>query len=278
MLIIVYGLSCVLTSLAFVGLPPQEIDGFVGYYGLGDGISTLVRLTEDFDLQTAIAEAQAHGYNATYRPARAREGMRYTGLPNSSRVHSGVNAAVFRYIGITYYVGVNETFDYAVPRFASIDCPYKVSDEWVKLRLQEFFPQLTEDESSDFAEQLTSGYASINVTGSPIWEKISGRLGPLSYVDCVLPGSVDAHYAEGMIEYMVPSVTISKEITLMWDRPVFIISANIRGFVSVRVDSKYMLKENWIKRVFARMFANIGLPAEGIKRYSIYKNWLVQVD
>lgn len=277
MLIIIYGLSCVLTSLAFVCLPPQEVNGFVGYYGLGDGISTWVRVTENIDLQTAITQAQAHGYNATYRPA-SREGMRYTGLPNSSRVDSSVHAGGIRYIGITYYVGVNETFDYTVPRFASIECPYKVSDEWVKLRLQEFFPQLTEDESSDFAKRLTSGYNSINISGSPMWEIISEHLGALSHVDCVPVGSVYAHYTEGMIEYQVPSVTISKEMTLIWNRPVvFTVSANGLGFVSVGVNSKFMLNKNWIKEVFARMFVDIGLPAEGIRKYTIYENWLARI-
>jgi hypothetical protein len=170
---------------------------------------------------------------------------------------------------------MNETFDYAFPRFASIDCPSNVSDEWIKLRLQELFPQLTEDESSDFAKRLTSGYNTIDISGSPKWGIISDCLGTFSYVDCVPIGSIYEHYSDGMIEYELPSVTISKEMTLTWNRSVvFIVSANGLGFASVNVNSKYMLDKNWVKEVFAEMFVDIGLPAEGIRKYSIYENWM----
>jgi hypothetical protein len=257
-----------------------ETNGFVGYYGLGDGIQTYVRVTKNIDLQTVLTQAQASGYNVTY--TRAIDWWQ-TGLPNSSRIQSGVSVGAYehgtRYINIMYYVGMNETFDYAFPTFASIECPSNVSDEWIKLRLQELFPQLTEDERSDFAKRLTSGYNTIDISGGPKWGIISDYLGTFSYVDCVPISSIYEHYSNGMIEYELPSVTLSKEMTLTWNRPVvFIVSANGLGFASVNVNSKYMLDKNWIKEVCAEMFVNIGLPADAIRKYSIYENWMVKFD
>jgi hypothetical protein len=171
---------------------------------------------------------------------------------------------------------MNEALDFAVPRFALINCPSNVTEEWIKLRLQEFFPQLTENESSDFADRLTSGYSSIDISGSPMWEIISNYLGTFGYVSCVPISSVYEDYSNGMIEYEAPSATISREITLMGNRSVvFIVSANGFGFVSVRVNSKYTLDKNWIREVFAEMFREIGLPADAIMKYSIHENWII---
>jgi hypothetical protein len=275
-LIIIFGTSCVLASLLFGSLSLPEINGFVGYYGLGDGIQTYVRVTKNIDLQTVLTQAQASGYNVTY--TRAIDWWQ-TGLPNLSRIQSGVAAGGTRYISIKYYVGMNETFDYAFPTSASIDCPSNVSDEWTKLRLQGLFPQLTENECSDFAKQLTSGYNTINISGSPNWGIIGDYLGTFRSVSCVPIGSIYEDYSNGMIEYELPSVTISKEMTLTWNRPVvFIVSANGLGFVSVNVNSKYKLDKNWIREVFAEMFLDIGLPADAISFYSIYENWMLDFN
>lgn len=277
MLIIIFGTSCVLTSLLFGSLFVHERSGFLGYYGAGDGSHTYVRVTENIDLKTVLTQAQASGCNVTYRCAY--QGMWGTQrTPHSSRIYSGVSMGT-RYIGITYYVGMNETFDYAFPTFASINCPSTASEEWIKLRLQEFFPQLTQEESSDFAARLTSSYDGIDISGSPMWEIISDHLGTFSSVSCVPIGSIYKSYSNGMIEYELPSVTISKEITLIWNRSVvFIVSANGLGFVQVSVNSKYMLDTNWIRGVLAKMFLDIGLPADAITKYSIYENWTLDWD
>ena len=266
-----------LLSLMFQSLSVHEPSGFVGYYGLGEGITTYVRVTENIDLQTMIAQAQVSGYSVTYR--RAYEGELFTHwTPHLSSIRSGIDGLTgAKYIGINYYVGMNETFDYAVPYFAFINYHSNVSEEWIKLRLQEFFPQLTENESSDYANRLISSYSSIGISGSPVWEAVSKYIGNFSHVSCVPISSIYEAYSNGAIVYELPSVTISKEITLIWNRSVvFIVFVNGSGFVELRVNSKYMLDTNWIREVFEEMFHNIGLPWYGIMKYSINENWMLR--
>jgi len=273
-LIAIYGVLCVLSSQVVPLLFISEIDRFVGYYGLGDDIEQEVRITENIDLQTMMTRARASGYNVTYTHAN-QYNWDTRGPPDSSSIRSGFDYGTGdRFIGINYFLG-NQTFDYPAPTWAQVNYPPAVTEEWIKLRLQEFFPQLTESETSEYANRLMSGYGSIGISGNPEWEIVTNYLGNFSYVGCVPIGEIYKHYSNGEIFYQVPSLTISKGITLIWSRSViFRIIANGSGFVAVYVNSKYMLDKNWIREVFEEMFANIGLPSDGIMKYSLNENWV----
>lgn len=242
-------------------------DRLAGYYGYGDGIHTCVRITNTIDLQTLFTSAQAHGYNATYKPATI-------GLSSSEEYCSVLRTSDS--IDIYYNRGGNETsFDYAVPTWTLIDCHYKTLEDWFESRLREFFPHLTDEECSDFAKRLASGYHTIKISGSPDWESVKNYLGAFSDVHSVPIGYVFEYYSRGRIGYEIPSVTIKQAMILNDNKSItFIVSANSRGFVTINVGSKYFLNIDWIREIFAKMFFDIGLPTAGIWKFTIVENWI----
>ena len=281
------GILCIsipiLASLQFSSMPIWNYhpydgeliyeDQIAGYYGYGDGSHTCVQVTNNIDLQLLLTQAQACGYNVTYR--RARGGIVHIGgSPRSYEEFCRLSRSSKKF-DVRYNAAGNETFDYAVPTRASLDRDYRAPEDWFKSRLHEFFPQLTDKECSDFAKLLASTYNSVSISGSPDWEAIKRYCGALSYLSCVPIDGIYEHYSNGRIEYSTPSVTIKQEIVLERDKSVvFTVSANGQGFVTINVNSKYLLNENWIREVFAKIFLDLDLPVDGLSKFTTTENWI----
>ena len=245
-----------------------------GYWGYGDGFSSSVQVIDYIDLPTLMTLAQAYGYNATYKPATIFPFR----LENEE--YCSIRREVEK-IRISYSPRANETlFDYAIPTWALIDLPYpyNTSKSWFESRLREFFPNLTDGETSDFAGKLASG--SIKIYGSPKWESVKNYLGAFSHVTAIRTSSITEYYSKGRIGYETPSVTIRQTTILEDNKSVtFIISANSQGFVTIYAETKYFLNINWIRAVFAKMFFEVGLPITGIFKFTLVENWyIVWVD
>ena len=250
-------------------------DQFVGYYGHIKAHS-YVRITDNIDLQTLFSRAQAKGYDAAYHPT--------TITLSSSEEHYVISrmhhiSLIADYLGVWCNRGGNETsFDYAVPVWIRIDCQ-ETSEDWFESNLREFFPNLSDQEYSDFAWRLASGYNTINISESPDWTSIKNYLGAFDYVSCVPISEVYEYYSNGKITYGAPSIVIKHTILLEADKPVtFVVWMNGWGFVKIEVESEYLLYERWIRENFFTIFFDVGLPPDVIWEFTVEENYYITYD
>jgi len=250
-------------------------DRFVGYYFYRSWLPT-VRTADDISLQTLFSRSQAKGYDSTYNLATielSSSEERYVIRMKHDRFQ------LTDYLEVRVNRGGNETsFDHAVPYWIKIHVN-ETSEDWLEIKLREFFPSFSDQEYSEFAGRLASRDVPIQISGSPNWTSIKSHLGALYRVSCTPMNIIYEHHSNGRINYKVPFVVTRHKIPLFANESVtFVVKTNGFGFVDIAVNSEYLLYEHWIREVFSTIFFDVGLPVDAIWEYELSENYLLSWD